>query len=60
MKPGWQTSEFWLTLAAVLIGVAIELNLFAETSAFTHVLAYVSQVLAVYGYTYSRGLVKSK
>lgn len=59
MKPGYQTTEFWLTLASNLIGGAISVGLVPSEGTSAKVIALMSLTLATYGYTYSRGMVKS-
>ena len=63
-KPGWRTTEFWMSIVASLIGV------FAATGAFTpeqasalnqgmtEIVGTLTPVLAAFGYTLSRGQAK--
>jgi hypothetical protein len=60
MKPGWKTSEFWLSLAAVLVGFMLEAGLFGEESLAFKGLGMAASVLAALGYTAGRSLVKGK
>lgn len=59
MQPGYKTSEWWLALAAMVIGTLIVSGLIGETSALGKTLAFASSVLASIGYSYSRGMAKS-
>lgn len=58
-KPGWQTSEFWLALAAMVVGSLLAAGVFPAAGAVAQVLGFVASVLATLGYTYSRAVVKS-
>ena len=57
-KPGFRTSEFWLTSAATLVGILIASGAFADTSSVGKGFALVASALAAAGYSYSRALVK--
>lgn len=59
VKPGVTTSEFWMTLGAVVVGVLIQFNIFGDLGAVNDSLVFLAQVLATMGYTYSRGVAKS-
>lgn len=59
MKPGYKTSEFWLTLLANIIGGAIAVGLVPSEGDISKVIALLSLTLATYGYNYSRGIVKA-
>jgi uncharacterized coiled-coil protein SlyX len=58
MKPGVRTSEFWMTLGAVVVGVLIQFDIFGDLGAVNDALVFLAQVLATMGYTYSRGIAK--
>ena len=58
MKPGYKTTEFWLTALAMLLGALMASGLLAEGSMPLQVAGMVSVVLAKLGYTSSR--TKSK
>jgi hypothetical protein len=57
---GFRSSEFWLSLAAVLIGAVAASGLLPAESPWIKVLGLVATVLAALGYTASRGLVKAR
>lgn len=63
-KPGYKTTEFWLTVAAQVIGTIVASGLLTETpgipKAIVQIVGIASVVLASMGYSYSRGQVKSK
>ena len=58
-KVGWKTSEFWLTLVAVLIGALAASGAIVETSMVGKIVGVAGSVLAAMGYTYSRSIVKA-
>lgn len=60
-KPGYKTTEFWLSSIAVLIGLAFGSGLISETgtSGIEKSVAFVASALAALGYSASRGSVKS-
>lgn len=57
LKPGYQTTEFWMSLAAVILGAIQTSGLLGEGTA-TKVIGAVVAGLAALGYSASRGLVK--
>lgn len=57
-KPGYKTSEFWLSLAAIIVGAAFASNVFPSESSGDKVLGLAATVLTTLGYTVSRTLVK--
>lgn len=59
-KPGWQTTEFWLTLVAVLVGFLQSQNLFESGSIWSQLLIVAVTVLGALGYQVSRTLIKSQ
>jgi hypothetical protein len=60
-KPGWKTTEFWLTLAAVVIAAigSTPLGLETEFPIVAKCLSVAMAVLAALGYTGARALVKA-
>lgn len=60
-KPGYKTTEFWMTLVATLIGMLYASGVVAPegTSALEKVVAFVAALLVATGYTVSRGVAKS-
>jgi hypothetical protein len=57
-KPGFKTSEFWLTTLATVVGLLVASGAFVDTSALGKGLALVASALAAAGYSYSRALAK--
>jgi len=61
MKPGYKTTEFWLTTAATLLGLLLASGVLDDLAA-THwavkAAAAAGSLLAALGYTVSRGGVK--
>ncbi len=60
MKPGYKTTEFWLSVAAMVIGALIASGVFGDASMAGKVLAWAASALAALGYSVSRGLVKHR
>lgn len=59
MKPGYKTTEFWLSLAAVLVGVFLASGIIPESGPWAQVIGVISGVLGAMGYSVSRGIAKS-
>ena len=57
-KPGYKTTEFWLSAAASVIGLLFAAEIFPSESPGEKVLGLAAMVLASLGYTVSRGMVK--
>lgn len=57
-KPGWKTSEFWLTLLAVMLAAVLSSGLIEDVSVLTKGITLTVQLLAVMGYTAGRTLTK--
>ena len=69
MKPGYKTTEFWLTIVAQVVGLLLMSGAFdcqpgAECPAWmgtmTKLLGMASMLLSGLGYQFSRGAVKGK
>lgn len=58
-KAGYKTSEFWLTLVAVVVGYLGTSGVWEEGTIGAKTITIVATVLAALGYTASRTLVKS-
>jgi hypothetical protein len=58
MKPGYKTTEFWLTSVAALIGLLFASGAISDGSQIDKILGMASTVLAGMGYSVSRGLAK--
>ena len=59
-NPGWKTTEFWLTLAAIVVSALVGSGLFQEGSTVLKVLMAIAAVLAALGYGIGRAWVKGK
>ena len=57
-KPGYRTSEFWLTLACLIFGMLLASGVVTEGSNAERIVAFGASVLASFGYSFSRGMVK--
>jgi len=57
-KPGWKTTEFWLTLAAVLIAAFLNSGVLPDTSIAVKIASIAAAALASLGYTAGRSYVK--
>jgi hypothetical protein len=57
-KPGYKTTEFWLTLVCVLLTMLAASGLFGEQTTIAKVVEVGIGVLAAMGYTFVRGSVK--
>ncbi len=58
-KPGWRSSEFWLSVAAMLIGALLAADVFPVDSPVVKALGVVASILGALGYQVSRALVKA-
>mgnify|MGYP001582362044 CR=1 FL=1 len=57
-KPGWKSTEFYLSLAAMLLGALMASGLLTEGSTTERVVMLGLSVLAALGYTAARALTK--
>lgn len=60
MKPGYKTTEFWLSLVAAMVGFAYASGIIEQTSTTwdDRLIGLVASVLASMGYAVSRGIAK--
>jgi hypothetical protein len=58
MKPGWKTSEFWLTVTAQALGAVTASGALPGSGLATTLVGLATTVLAQLGYTASRAAVK--
>ena len=58
MKPGYKTTEFWLTVLAICVNAISASGLIAAESSEGKTLTVVVAGLAAFGYTVSRGIAK--
>lgn len=59
-RPGYKTSEFYLTLLAQVLGLLWASGLVSEGTIADKIIGFAAMVLAQLGYTVSRGLAKGK
>lgn len=59
MKPGYKTTEYWLTIAAFLIGALIASGVLADGGQTFKIVSFIGAALSALGYTASRGFVKA-
>ena len=59
IKPGWKTTEFWLSLMAVVVAYLGTADLWQEGTVGGKAITVVATVLAALGYSASRAVVKS-
>ncbi len=59
VKPGWQTTEFWLSSAAKLIGILFAAGILGSGTTAECIAGISAVVLSSLGYTVTRGMVKS-
>lgn len=57
-KPGYRTSEFWLSLLAIVLGVLLASGFIGDESAAGKGIAFAASALTALGYNISRGMVK--
>jgi hypothetical protein len=60
MKPGYKTTEFWLSLLAMLLGAFMASGALPVEHWSMKAGGLVATALAAMGYSYSRGVVKAK
>lgn len=58
-KPGYKTTEFWLSAAASVLGALFASGALSDGSTVAKVAGLAASVLGALGYTVSRGMVKS-
>lgn len=58
MKPGYKTSEFWLTLAAVVVGLLLASGVLTDSPTALKIAAFVASALASLGYQFNRSKTK--
>jgi len=59
IKPGWKTTEFWLSAAVSLIGLLMASGVIEPGGAWDKIVGLASAALSSLGYSASRGQVKS-
>jgi hypothetical protein len=58
-KPGWKTTEFWLTALADIFGALMISGIFAEGSMWARIVGGGIMVLATLGYSAARSKSKT-
>ncbi len=59
MKPGYKTTEFWLTVAASIVGLVLASGIFPAEGEIVKIVGLAAMVLASLGYSQSRGQAKA-
>ncbi len=59
VKPGYQTTEFWLSTLALLLGLALASGAVPDGGLAAQIIGGILSVLSSLGYTASRTKVKS-
>ena len=59
VKPGYKTTEFWMTAGATVVGLAIASGIVPDTGMWPKIVALVVSAFAAMGYTVSRTAVKN-
>lgn len=59
VKPGWQTTEFWLSAAAKVLGVLFASGAIGTGTVAERIAGIAAALLAQLGYTVSRSVVKA-
>jgi len=60
MKPGYKSTEFWLSSGALIGGILMASGVFPMESSLGQILGMIMGTLAALGYTGSRAAVKKK
>ena len=58
MRPGWKTSEFWVTFVVATVSLMFTSGVVVEGSTTEKVAGYIVAALVALGYTGSRGSLK--
>lgn len=59
IKPGYKTTEFWLTVLATVVGLVVASGGAPHAGPVAQALALIGSALATAGYSVSRGNAKS-
>jgi len=59
-KPGYKTTEFWLTTLAVIVGLVMSSGILEETETIwdNKIVGLIVSILAALGYTAARAVTK--
>lgn len=58
-KPGYKTTEFWLTVAAAAVGLLLSSGAIGAETQADKILGIAAAALTTLGYSVSRGMAKS-
>lgn len=58
VKPGYKTTEFYITLGVTVLGMLWGAGIFGEGTSLDRALGLAAMALAPFGYTLSRGAAK--
>lgn len=58
IKPGYKTTEFWISLAAVIIGSVVASGIVPADSVWERIIGLAVSALAALGYTGARLSIK--
>lgn len=59
VKPGYKTTEFWLSTAAAVLGIVMAADIIETGSAVSQVVGIITTALTAMGYSVARGKTKS-
>ena len=59
MKPGYKTTEFWLSAAAAIVGLVAASGIFPAEGEIGKIVGMAVMVMASLGYSQSRGQAKA-
>ncbi len=59
VKPGWRTTEFWLSALATVSGLGMASGALAAGSTAAQTVGLIASALTAMGYSASRGRAKS-
>lgn len=59
VKPGWQTTEFWIKLAALTLTALYASGVIPTTGTAATVAAIAATILGALGYTVARTMLKA-
>ena len=58
VKPGYRTTEFWLSAVAMLIGIAYASGVIGADTQADKIVGFIAAALSSLGYSVSRGMAK--